>query len=202
LLSYPPLALGGALAGAGLICLSALVLGPPGSALAQLDRLQERLVSIRPAAAPARIRTAISAPSFSLFGQSVPVTVTLQGVSMSPGRRAALVSVGGAAAEWLDLGQTRDGITLIDVRSSSVTVDTDGGTKEIQFAQGSSGPAAVGPAPSQTTNPPIQPRFGTASNSARPFAYPSAAGSPSARPQAGAPNMPPMQIPSANRAPG
>ena len=228
MLAYSPIALGGAIAGMGLVCVSALVLGPPGSTLTELDRLQDRLVSIRSSAALAKASATLTPSSFSLFGQNVSIAVALQGISISPIRRAALVSIGGAEPDWLDLGQTRDGVTLVDVQPSKITVDTDGGTKEVQFAQGASAPAPtdargpgrpqaaapafnaalpnrLGPAvpmPSQLGSSAIQSRGGTASNFAHPFSARGAAGNWSGRPQAGVPNAPSVQFPVASRAPG
>ena len=144
----------GAVAGIGVVCLSALLLGPPGSPLAELDHLQSRLVAVRPVSTRAQANAPDHLFSFVLFGAGSPVAVTLQGVSIEPGRRAALVSLDGAASDWLDLGETRDGVTLVDVQPSKITVDTDVGTKEVEFGQGGSVAGSAPPAaPVQTQAP-------------------------------------------------
>jgi hypothetical protein len=121
------------------------VLGPPGSALNEIDRLQAKLVAVRPMGAQAKAAAAVPRPSFTLFAQGVPASVTLQGVSILPDHRAALISIGGAEAGWLDVGETRDGVTLVEVQPFKIIADTDEGTKDIELGQGPSIPAVAKP---------------------------------------------------------
>ena len=82
-----------------------------------------------------------------LSGPNAPadIPVSLQGIARSPGRTAALLSIGGQPSEWLALGESRDGVTLEDVASSSVKIDTPRGSRALQLAIGgapSDGPTA------------------------------------------------------------
>lgn len=104
------------------------------------------------------VASAIGAPLFPIAGGKggvVDPTVRLEGVARSPGRIAALLAVDAKPSAWLALGDTRDGVTLVEVLGSKVTVDTAWGTKEIRLGEGV-GPVGVGAAPvaSQDSGPP------------------------------------------------
>jgi len=73
------------------------------------------------------------------------VLLKLDGLVRSPGRVAALLSINGAPSDWLELGQTRDGVTLQDVSSSKVVVDTATGLRDVVLGE---------PAPSVDAAPP------------------------------------------------
>lgn len=83
--------------------------------------------------------------------------IQLAGVVRTRGRVAALVAVNDKPAGWLTRGETKDGVTLQAVLSSSVIVDTVYGTKEIALGD-RSGPSAPEPIvsspPSMTPTPP------------------------------------------------
>ena len=146
MLARRPLILSGALAGVALSCLSALVLGAPGSALGRLDALQTRLVAIRGPGANAGAETSELIANLltpPLFGQVVAITLRLDGVSILPGRKAALIAINGQPADWIELGDTRDGVTLVDVQPARVSVDTDAGPQNVNLGEGP--PAAAVP---------------------------------------------------------
>jgi hypothetical protein len=112
---------------------------PPGAAT--LASLTERAAAVeaRRDTPPLRrpegiVAAALATPLFALTsgpGAVADVAVRLEGLVRLPGRVAALLSIGSAPSSWLELGQTRDGVTLQDVSSSKVVVDTAVGLKEI-----------------------------------------------------------------------
>lgn len=78
----------------------------------------------------------------------------LQGIAITPKGRSALLSVDGKPASWYEQGATRDGVTVMDVQSTRVTVDTvtrlrDVGLfdKPIPTAQGAAPPGLRSPPP-------------------------------------------------------
>ena len=80
----------------------------------------------------------------------------LIGVAVTPRGRTALISIDGALAEWVGVGQTKAGLTLTSVASAGVEVETALGPKTVLF--GDPAPAGVAPnagsktAPSTTGN--------------------------------------------------
>lgn len=68
-------------------------------------------------------------------------TITVQGLARTPGGASALLAINGKAPDWLTVGDTRDGVTLDEVRSGGVLVDTVTGQREIALGQ------KTGPAP-------------------------------------------------------
>jgi hypothetical protein len=109
------------------------VLGGGGGLGRQLDALEARLAAARPPVQHAATNAADPAtrmagtPLFSLTTGPGAVTepvIRLEGLAVSPRRRAALISVDGKPSDWLDLGATRDGVTLVDIQATKVTVDT------------------------------------------------------------------------------
>lgn len=102
----------------------------------------------------------LAAPLFvAALEPTTPVTeiqVQLFGVAKSPVRTAALISVGGAPAEWLSLGENRSGVTLRSVSGSGATIATILGDREIMLgsrAAGANMSAEVGP-PAGFKSPP------------------------------------------------
>jgi hypothetical protein len=172
LLARRSLILAGAGAGTTLACVVTLTLGVPGAALGTLDGLQAKLIAIRISATGSTAGHGATAnPSPPLFSQQPPVLVRLEGVSISHSRKAALISVNGAATDWLELGESRAGVTLTEVRSDAVTIDTDSGERRIRFGDGpAAAPVAAGP-----TASPLQrgPQAGTIPPAA-PYQPPSA----------------------------
>jgi hypothetical protein len=67
-------------------------------------------------------------------------TVRLDGVVSSKARVAALLSINDRPAEWLGLGETRDGVTLQHVAGGKVTIDTVYGPAEVALGERIGGP--------------------------------------------------------------
>ena len=163
-----PLILGAAPLGLALAAICWLLFGAHASALTRLDDLNTRLGAAKPAgglhvlvsgADPAL--PALATPLFALStgpGAAADVAVRLDGLAITPSRRAALISIGGKPADWLEVGATRDGVTLMEVHATKVTLDTAVGFKDIDLWQG---PTAAAGAPSAAPVPaPAQPPNG------------------------------------------
>lgn len=70
----------------------------------------------------------------------------LHGTSISPRRRAALVSAGGAAARWLGFGQPDQGLELIALRPGLAVVRTSTGEQvTLELYPAEAGPATTAP---------------------------------------------------------
>jgi len=118
-----------------------------------LSDLEAKLATLRPPKAssarvmPVSIAALQQAPLFALTtgpGAVREPSVRVDGVSFSRRRKAALVSVDGKPAEWLDVGASRDGVTLQEVSSAGVVIETAVGTKQLALGEQS---AASSPAP-------------------------------------------------------
>lgn len=129
-------------------------MGRPASG-ARLAAVETRLAQVtvkRPANrfAPL-IDLSLVAPLFGGATETPPEpepAVTLIGVTRTPRRSAALVSINGAAADWMQLGESRDGVTLQDVGSNGVVIATVNGPKEIALGQTGMAASAMVLAPS------------------------------------------------------
>lgn len=89
-----------------------------------------------------------TAPDPSAQNQA-DLVVQVYGLARSPVRTAALLSVGGAAAEWFAVGETRDGVTLRAVSGSGASIATASGERELLLGA----PAASGPVTSDAVPP-------------------------------------------------
>ena len=148
-----PLILGAAPLGLVLAAIAWLLFGAHASALARLEGLNSRLVATKTASAlnvvvsgadPAQ--PALATPLFALStgpGAATEVAVRLDGLAITPRRRAALISIGGKPADWLEVGATRDGVTLMEVHATKVTLDTAAGFKDVDLWQGPVAPAGA-----------------------------------------------------------
>lgn len=134
---------------------------PPGADV--LPVLAQRVAAIAPhrnlprGGAESLIAQAIAAPLFAMTtgpGAVADVVLRLEGLVRSPGRVAALISIGGAPSDWLEVGQTRDGVTLQEVMSSNVVVDTATGLKDVPLG-GGGGPATAAAPASPAVPPPM-----------------------------------------------
>lgn len=95
----------------------------------------------------ASVADLVAAPLFGTATGAAPdPAIRLDGVSLSRQRTAALLSIGGAAAEWLKPGESRGEVILQQVGAARVLVETPSGTKEIALGQVLGG-APVGPSP-------------------------------------------------------
>jgi len=89
------------------------------------------------------IAQAVAKPLFALTtgpGAVAEVAIRLEGVARSPGRIAALLSIGGKPAQWVAQGEMSEGVVLQDVTGSKVIVDTPLGLREVKLGE-STGPA-------------------------------------------------------------
>jgi hypothetical protein len=106
--------------------------------------LGEAELFLRPPAAPATSDEAAllliklqPVSSFTIFPKAeakdlagaapMASALRLQGTSSSPRRKAALISVGGATAQWVALGQPVSGIELIELHAGRAVVRTSSG---------------------------------------------------------------------------
>lgn len=106
-----------------------------------------------------QIAQVISQPIFSLTagaGAVADAAIRLEGLIRSPGHIVALIGINGAPSDWLSLGQSRDGVTLVDVGATKVTVDTAAGLKDVELggAPGSNEVGASAPASMRSPPPP------------------------------------------------
>lgn len=119
--------------------------------------LEEQRASLRqglskdPPAAAVAVRPE---PLFRHANSGLEVPIRLEGISNRAGRRAALLSIGGAPAKWLTVGMTEGRVTLTEVRSDRVVVESAEGPRTILLGDLSSPRASV----PQTQTP--QPRPG------------------------------------------
>ncbi len=116
-----------------------------GVKLAQRPASQDGYVSIADLAA---------APIFAMTvgpGAVVDPLIRLDGVALTHQRVAALISIDGAPSEWVKAGETRGGVTLQQVRSTKIVVDTPLGTKEVALGErsGTSSAASGATSPAQ-----------------------------------------------------
>jgi hypothetical protein len=136
--------------GAVLGCLAWAFLGGTPAAAERLQADRGRLAAGRPAMArlsPVADLAAIAGghPLFILTtgpGAVADVAVRLDGLSRSSGRAAALLSIDGAPAQWVERGGSLAGVTLTAVLDSEVVLETPLGQKEARLGEG---PPAAAP---------------------------------------------------------
>lgn len=142
-----PLIVGAGPAGLALAAVTWFLLGGGHAMTTDLDGLDAKLAAIKPRAAHVSTASSdlsahlASTPLFALTtgpGAVAETTVQLQGLAITPVRKAALISIGGKPSDWLELGATRDGVTLMAMQSSKVTVDTATGFKDVALWDGAS----------------------------------------------------------------
>lgn len=141
-----PLVLVAAPVGLALACAGWLVLGGAGRVTAPVDEMQTQLNAMpagRPLAGPtaaSAVSAALAAPLYSTSGAQV--VVRLEGLARTPRRAAALVSINGGPALWLSQGATRDGVTLVQVLSTRVVIDSRAGRAAVSLGETSGSSAA------------------------------------------------------------
>jgi len=124
----------------------------------QVDALEASVVELQKMTPASSRRVASAAAGLAL--QGVPLfgransealgpepALVLQGLVRTPRRMAALIAINGKPADWLSVGETRDGVTLQDITAHGVTVTSANGAKDISFG-------AAAPAPTMPTAPP------------------------------------------------
>jgi hypothetical protein len=140
----PLLALAGAvaLAGGGWLVLGLSLSSPP--MLAALETASWPTALSRAPIVPAPR----SAPGSALFvtttgpNATTEIKVTLHGLVRDPHGVEALVQIGDETPGWLQLGQTRNSVTLISVDADTVTVDTPLGFRTVELGKTSAPPNA------------------------------------------------------------
>jgi len=89
----------------------------------------------------------VDAPLFALTTGPKAVhdpAVRLEGLSLSRNRRAALIAIDDKPADWLSVGETRDGVVLRAVSPDGVVVETIIGEREVALAPAATDPGAAG----------------------------------------------------------
>lgn len=136
-----PVILGAAPAGLALACVGWLMLGGSARVVAPLDQMQARLDAV-PAARSARggsfgaaASAALSTPLFATG--AAELSVRLDGLSRTPRRAAALLSINGGPPQWLVQGGTREGVTLVQVLSTKVVIDSRSGRRAVALGEAS-----------------------------------------------------------------
>lgn len=148
--------------GLGLAAASAASLAfagrPQTAAVASIDARLSAISGRRPKPIGAAQALALQGPSlfpvFSGPGAAPEMTVLVQGIARSPLRTAALLSVNGAPAEWVGLGESVQGVVLEDVSSGGVTIDTPRGVREVRLGEGGAGAGAGAPIESAAADAP------------------------------------------------
>lgn len=155
-----PVVLGAAPAGLALACIGWLLLGGSARVVAPLDRMQARLDAApagRTQAATLSAAAASAALSIPLFaaGAAEP-SVRLDGLSRTQRRAAALLSINGGPPQWLVQGGTREGVTLVQVLSTKVVIDSRSGRRAVALGEtsGSASDLAGDQPPPGTHMPP------------------------------------------------
>lgn len=137
-----------------------LVAGGPSVQARALDVTEARLAAIRPergsgpASRAGGAAALLGAPLFAVAGAAAEhdPSVRLDGVSVTRRRMAALISLDGKPAEWMSLGESREGVTLRTITTAGVTLDTASGEKTVSLGDGPVG--AAGPAAQGLDGPP------------------------------------------------
>lgn len=80
-------------------------------------------------------------------------SVRVEGVSVSRRRSAALLSIGDAPAEWMVVGDTRGGVTLLQVGSGGAVVETVLGSKDVALGERAAGSGAASASPPPAVGP-------------------------------------------------
>lgn len=128
-----------------------------------LDAAQLKIAALRAPqgssgrAGYARAADLISAPIFALTtgpGALREPAIRLDGISISARRIAALVSIDGKPADWLRVGEARDGVTLAALTSGQATFETELGAKQLGLGEQS---ASSAPLPTAAAAPAATP---------------------------------------------
>jgi hypothetical protein len=125
--------------GLALACIGWFAFAGPARVLTPVQTAQGRLSALPSARASAGASTGgavAAALSPALFGNAgAEIAVRLEGLSRTPRRSAALVSINGGPAGWLTAGATREGVTLVQVLSTKAVIDTIAGRRVITLGE-------------------------------------------------------------------
>ncbi len=133
-----PLIWGAAPAGLVVGALAWVLFAGAGPVAAKASEFEARLGAVKGSAGTGRpagpdfTGQATAHPVFAVGGAAASdAVVTVSGIALTPRRAAALVSINGKPAEWMERGATREGVTLQDVQPGKVVVDTAVGPKDV-----------------------------------------------------------------------
>jgi hypothetical protein len=127
----------------------------PAAASSRIEPVRDAVTRLRPRRVPTADLASVDARAIAalpLFPMTVgpgatPLPVLrLDGLARSRSRTAALLSINGKPAEWLLVGDTRDGVTLQEVHGGKVVVDTLFGPQDVALGQAPAEPPAAAPA--------------------------------------------------------
>jgi hypothetical protein len=137
-----------------------LFAGGASAGLGRLDAAESQLFKLKPPAArramtEPRAADLLTAPLFALTtgpGAVREPSIRLDGVSLNRRRAAALVSVDGKPAAWMQPGESTSGVTLQAVTGSSASFETALGSKTLNLGE-QSAESAPDPQARPTTGP-------------------------------------------------
>jgi hypothetical protein len=143
-----PVILGAAPAGLALACLGWLVLSGGAGVIGPVDELDARLAALPVARATAVVApAAVGAGGPGVFATTAQTAVVrLDGISRTPRRAAALLAFNGGAAQWVAVGATQDGVTLVEIGRSKIVIETASGRQTITLGESSAPEADTGSA--------------------------------------------------------
>ena len=138
------------------VLLLSLVFDPTRADVRRMDALQ----TLKLRASPSPVLTAVGDDAALLSGRPIFImstgagaykdkTFQVFGLSISPGRKAALVAIDGGQPSWISVGQVSDDVQLIDVTATSARFDTPLGERVVSIndtpaAQGAASSSAGG----------------------------------------------------------
>jgi len=133
-----PLILGAPAAALALGVLAWAVLGGGAPASARMGEFDQRLGELQPrgpraaTVSGAAAADALAHPIFAVgTAPLADATLRLDGVALTPRRQAALLSINGKPPEWLERGDTREGVTVQAISASKVVIDTATGPRDV-----------------------------------------------------------------------
>lgn len=118
------------------------------------SRVESLRVASRPRSGSGSIDTSMlaAAPIFPMTvgpGAVREPAIRVDGLALTPNRRAALLAIDGGAATWMLPGEMRSGVTLQAVLRNGVMVDTILGSRELAIGQ-TVGGATAGATPAES----------------------------------------------------
>lgn len=132
-----PLIFGAVPGGLALACAGWLLFAAGGPAAKPLEAAEAGLAQLP---APRSAATSPSEPSASAGGDLFaavppPPVVRLDGISKTRRRTAALLTFGNGPAQWVSIGATVDGVTLVAVSDADATLETVAGREALALGQ-------------------------------------------------------------------
>lgn len=141
-----PLVFAGPPVGIALACFGWLVFSSGGPAAKPLNHAEAQLSQLpaAPRSAASLVTASSAAAGADLFGAlAAPPTVRLDGISRTRRRTAALLAFGSAPAQWVNLGSTIQGVTLVEVTDARVSLETVLGRENLSLGESTMPPAAT-----------------------------------------------------------